>query len=136
MKVLGSKGLRSWLAVLLLCMLIFLPSLIRLPMPKGPVLDKVFHLLAYASAGFFVLRGARALPLGQNRIAAVCFAFLLAASIGAADEVLQLFAPNRHMDRVDFFFDLAGIVSGICLYLFLWAREERKPRTCTHTERT
>jgi VanZ family protein len=135
MKVLGSKGLRSWLAVLLLCMLIFLPSLIRLPMPKGPVLDKVAHFFAYASAGFFVLRGARFLPLGKNRIAAVCFAFLLAAAIGAADEVLQFFVPNRHMDRADFLFDLAGIVSGMCLYLYLWARAERKPKACSHAGR-
>ncbi|WP_300672436.1 VanZ family protein [Desulfoluna sp.] len=128
MGVLGSKVFRSWLAVFLLCVLIFLPSLMHLPMPRGPYYDKVLHLLVYTAAGFFVLRGARSLPLGQHRLAAISFAFLLAALIGMADEVIQLFVPNRFMDRVDFLFDLAGIVCGIALYLVLWGREERKLR--------
>lgn len=85
-------------------------------------------------AGFLVLRGARSLPLGQNRLIAVIFAFLVAATIGVADEVFQLFVPSRQMDRVDYLFDLAGIVAGICLYLVLWLREGRKPRDQSHTE--
>lgn len=135
MKIIESTVLRHWLAVLLLCVLIFLPSLIHLPMPKGPVCDKVAHLLVYGVAGFLVLRGARSLPLGQNRLIAIVFAFLMAATIGAADEVIQLFVPSRQMDRVDFLFDLAGIVAGICLYLVLWLREGRKPRESAHTEK-
>ena len=62
-----SKGVRNWIAVLLLCVLIFLPSLVHVPMPRGPFNDKVAHLLVYAVAGFLVLRGARSLPLGQSR---------------------------------------------------------------------
>lgn len=123
-----SKVLRSWLAVLLLCVLILLPSLVRLPMPRGPFGDKIVHFFVYGVAGFVVLRGARALPLGQCRVAAICFAFLLATVIGVTDEVIQLFAPNRHMDRVDLLFDMIGIVVGICLYLVRWTREGQKPR--------
>lgn len=134
MRIIESNVVRRWLAVLLLCVLIFLPSLIHLPMPKGPVCDKVVHLLVYGVAGFLVLRGARSLPLGQNRLIAVIFAFLVAATIGVADEVFQLFVPSRQMDRVDYLFDLAGIVAGICLYLVLWLREGRKPRDQSHTE--
>lgn len=136
MKLLESKGVRSWFAVLLLCALIFLPSLIHLPMPRGPYWDKVAHLLVYAAAGFFVLRGARALPLGQSRLAAVCFAFLVAAVIGMADEVHQLFVPRRSMDRVDFLFDLAGIACGIGLYLIAWQREARRPKAKVSKDRS
>lgn len=121
-----SRVLRSWLAVLLLCLLIFLPSLVHLPMPKGNVCDKVAHLIIYSVAGFFVLRGARALPIGQSRPAAVCFAFLVAAVIGVVDELHQLFVPSRQMDRVDFLFDLAGIAIGIGVYLVVWLRKGRK----------
>jgi VanZ family protein len=136
MSIFASKAFRSWLAVFLLCVLIFLPSLMHLPLPRGPYYDKVAHLLVYGAAGFFVLRGARALPLGQHRMAAICFAFLLAAFIGMADEVIQLFVPNRYMDRVDFFFDLVGIACGIVLYLVIWGREERKQRELSQPDRS
>ena len=125
MRISESKGVRNWVAVLLLCVLIFLPSLVHLPMPRGPFNDKVAHLLVYAVAGFLVLRGARSLPLGQSRAAAVCFAFLVAVLIGMADEVHQLFVPRRSMDRMDFLCDIVGVICGIGLYLIVWVREER-----------
>ena len=136
MRILESKGVRNWLAVLLLCALIVLPSLIQLPMPRGPVFDKVVHLLVYAAAGCFVLRGALAMPMGKSRIAAICFAFLVAAVIGTLDEVIQLFAPNRQMDRVDLIFDFAGIICGICFYLMLQRGDGSPPQAPSQTERT
>jgi len=134
MRNLESKGVRNWFAVLLLCVLIFLPSLIHLPMPRGPVNDKVAHLLVYFVVGFLVLRGARSLPLGQSRFAAVCFAFLVAVTIGMADEVHQFFVPRRSMDRMDFLCDIVGVVCGICIYLIVWAREERKRHDRSRTD--
>ncbi|SCX77045.1 VanZ family protein [Desulfoluna spongiiphila] len=125
MRISESKGVRNWVAVLLLCVLIFLPSLVHLPMPRGPFNDKVAHLLVYAVVGFLVLRGARSLPLGQSRVAAVCFAFLVAVLIGMADEVHQLFVPRRSMDRVDFLCDIVGVTCGIVLYVIVWLREDR-----------
>ncbi len=128
MRVLESKVVRHWLVVLLLCMLIALPSLVCLPlMPRGPVFDKVAHCLVYAVAGFFVFRGALALPLGKSRGAAICFAFLVAAVIGTVDEVIQLFVPNRQMDRMDLLFDLVGITGGICFYLVMGWRGGNSP---------
>ena len=136
MRILESKVVRHWLIVLLICVLIALPSLFCLPfMPRGPVFDKVAHFLVYAMAGFFVLRGALALPLGQSRGAAICFAFLVAAFIGTMDEVIQLFAPNRQMDRMDLLFDLVGIICGICFYLMVGWRGGIIRKVPSHTER-
>lgn len=126
MRISESKGVRNWFAVLLLCALIFLPSLVHLPMPRGPFNDKVAHLLVYTAAGYLVLRGVRCLPMAKSRVAAVCFAFLVAVLIGMADEVHQLFVPRRSMDRVDFLCDIVGVVLGIALYLIVWVRDERR----------
>jgi VanZ family protein len=44
-------------------------------------------------------------------------AIVVSGVIGFCDEVIQIFTPNRTLDRVDYFFDILGSLSGILLYV-------------------
>ena len=116
-KGLPSKVVRSWLAVVFFVFCLFTPSVLHIPTPGGHVVDKLLHFGVYLVAGVVVMRGTCHLPMGQSRLVAACFAFLVAGTIGVVDEVHQLFVPGRQMDRVDLLFDFIGIVVGIFSYL-------------------
>lgn len=84
----------------------------------GPLgLDKLVHMIAYAVVGCLIAiwrhRGSRN-PTTQ----AVLIGVLLAALIGAADEITQPWF-NRVADPLDWAADLAGALTGYMLYLWL-----------------
>ena len=57
---------------------------------------------------FFVLGVAAAISVRKKR-----FALLLCICISVADQVIKIYVPGRHFDRMDFPFDAVGYVSGL-----------------------
>ena len=69
--------------------------------------DKGVHFVVYAGMAFMLW-----LAFGKRWALA---AFLVAWSVGAADEVMQHFTPGRTADVLDFLVD--GLGAGVCLVI-------------------
>ncbi len=79
-----SEGFRSWI--------------------DSPVaVRRLGHVIEY-----FVLGAAAAISVRKKR-----FALLLCICISVADQVIKIYVPGRHFDRMDLTFDAMGYVIGL-----------------------
>jgi len=81
--------------------------------PSFPGADKIAHFGFYGVAGFLFVLWRR--EIGAGAAAAVIWASIFAALLGAVDEVHQQWIPGRSMDLLDWAADFAGgIAGGVC----------------------
>ena len=81
--------------------------------PSFPGADKIAHFGFYGVAGFLFVLWRR--EIGAGAAAAVIWASIFAALLGAVDEVHQQWIPGRSMDLLDWAADFAGgIAGGFC----------------------
>jgi len=108
-------------AVLYLIILLTLTHWPRLgPLPEIPGRDQPLHVVAYFLAAVLVLSAF----LRTGRGAAVFLFVLGLAVLGAADELTQPYV-NRACDLGDWLADVAGIIAGTLLSLWLIVPQRR-----------
>ncbi len=110
------KLLFNWLPVLLYASLIFAVSSYPVQVAEGP--DKILHFFEYALMGFFTTRGVLLtwnLPRGWGWL----LGFLLAASLGALDELHQSMVPGRLASTGDALADALGALFGAGCFVLL-----------------
>jgi len=78
--------------------------------PNFPGADKAAHFGFYGVAGFLFVLWRR--EIGNGAAAAVVWAAIFAALLGAADEFHQQWIPGRSMDLLDWMADFAGGTAG------------------------
>jgi len=78
--------------------------------PTFPGADKVAHFSFYGAMGFLFVLWRR--ETGTRAAAAVIWASIFAASLGAFDEVHQNWIPGRSMEFIDWVADFAGGTAG------------------------
>jgi len=78
--------------------------------PSFPGADKVAHFGFYGVAGFLFVLWRR--ESGKSAAAAVVWAAIFVALLGAVDEIHQQWIPGRSMDLLDWAADFAGGTSG------------------------
>ena len=78
--------------------------------PNFPGADKVAHFGFYGVAGFLFVLWRR--ELGAGAAAAVIWAAIFAALLGAIDEFHQQWIPGRSMEFLDWAADFAGGMAG------------------------
>ena len=92
----------------------FTLTLTSIPNPQfGPTFsgaDKVAHFGLYGVMGFLFVLWRR--EIGTGAAAAVVWAAIFAALLGAVDEVHQQWIPGRSMDFLDWVADFAGGTAG------------------------
>jgi VanZ family protein len=126
------KVVRPWLPALLWAAAIFALSAIPgRALPELPIwnVDKLVHAAVYAVLGALCWRGARAsFAPGTARWRVVLIAVLLTSLYGIADEVHQMFVPNRAPDPNDVIADAAGGLLGALACVAIVARRQRRKR--------
>ena len=81
--------------------------------PSFPGADKIAHFGFYGVAGFLFVLWRR--ELGTGAAAAVVWAAIFAALLGAGDEFHQQWIPGRSMEFLDWATDfLGGTAGGFC----------------------
>ena len=78
--------------------------------PTFPGADKIAHFGFYGVAGFLFVLWRR--EAGTGAAAAVIWAALFAALLGAVDEVHQQWIPGRSMEFIDWVADVTGGTAG------------------------
>ena len=78
--------------------------------PSFPGADKIAHFGFYGVMGFLFVLWRR--EIGTGAAAAVIWASIFAALLGAVDEVHQQWIPGRSMELLDWAADFAGGTSG------------------------
>ena len=78
--------------------------------PSFPGADKVAHFGFYGIMGFLFVLWRR--EIGTGAVAAVVWAAIFVAVLGAVDEVHQQWIPGRSMDILDWAADFAGGTAG------------------------
>ena len=78
--------------------------------PSFPWADKLAHFGFYGVAGFLFVLWRR--ELGAGAAAAVAWAAIFAAFLGAVDEFHQQWIPGRSMELLDWVADFAGGTTG------------------------
>jgi VanZ family protein len=123
---------KSWLPALLWAATIFaLSSIPGRALPELPVwnADKLVHAAVYALLGALCWRGARAsFAPGTAPWRVVLIAVLLTSLYGIADEIHQMFVPNRAPDPNDVLADAVGGLLGALACVAIVARRERRER--------
>ncbi|HUS73642.1 MAG TPA: VanZ family protein [Sedimentisphaerales bacterium] len=89
-----------------------IPQLVR----KAGVSDKILHFIAYLVLVFLLWFTVSPDMKVNWRRAAAWWVLLITVWYGVVDEVLQSFVAGRSCDVMDFFADLAGVVTGLILF--------------------
>ena len=92
-----------------------IPQLVR----KAGVSDKSLHFLAYLILVFLLWFAISPHNKANWRKATVWWILLVTVWYGVFDEMLQYFQAGRTADVMDFFANLAGVVTGLILFTFL-----------------
>jgi len=110
-------------------LIFFLSSRSHLPSLPGTGSDKVAHFFEYGVFGILVVRAFYAYGVREKR--ALAWGVLICMLYGAADEIHQLFTPDRSSEIWDFVADAVGSSAGGLLWYtvvsHLWGFET-KPR--------
>ena len=126
------KRVRAWLPALLWAATIFvLSSIPGRSLPALPMwnADKLVHAAVYAVLGALCWRGARAsFAPGTAQWRVVLIAVLLTSLYGIADEVHQMFVPNRAPDPNDVLADAVGGWLGALASVAIVARRGKRSR--------
>ena len=100
--------------VMLAAWMAFTFTLTSIPNPEFglsfPGADKVAHFGFYGIMGFLFVLWRR--EIGTGAVAAVVWAAIFVAVLGAVDEVHQQWIPGRSMDILDWAADFAGGMAG------------------------
>lgn len=111
--------------LIIISLLIYWPAifvLAHVPIPllvrKAGVSDKILHFIAYFVLVFLLWFAANPDRKVSWRRAAAWWILLVTVWYGVIDEVLQGFVAGRNCDVMDFFADLAGVVTGLILFAF------------------
>jgi hypothetical protein len=100
--------------VMLAAWMAFTFTLTSIPNPEFglsfPGADKVAHFGFYGIMGFLFVLWRR--EIGTGAVAAVVWAAIFVAVLGAADEIHQQWIPGRSMDILDWAADFAGGTAG------------------------
>ena len=91
-----------------------IPQLVR----KAGVSDKILHLVAYLLLVFLMWFAISPDGKVNWRKAVAWWVLLVAVSYGIVDELLQSVIAGRSCDIMDFFADLAGVLTGLVLFAF------------------
>ena len=130
------KLVKSWLPAALWAATIFaLSSIPGRALPELPVwnADKLVHAAVYGVLGALCWRGARAsFASGTAPWRVVLIAVLLTSLYGIADEIHQMFIPNRAPDPNDVLADAAGGLLGALACVAIVARRERRAKRSRH----
>ena len=96
-----------------------------------PGQDKLFHLIAYAVLGFFVMGSVRPSANGHHTRQQIWFVVLLVMFYGISDEIHQYFVPGRSSEVVDALADaLGGLLGGwVMVYLVRVFRRSSRMRS-------
>lgn len=109
----------SWLAVILLAIIIFYVSSLTLyGAPKTKILSILYHFSAFFWFAFFL---SLALISGKKKNL-IILAVILAVIYAVSDEVHQLFVPNRNFSISDILTDSAGILLANFAYLLTFKK--------------
>ena len=84
-----------------------------------PNVDKVVHVLEYLVLGVLLARACRASFRVPVPIGTALFAVGVGLCIGAADEILQSFVPNRMSSVNDLLADATGLLIAQFVYLLV-----------------
>jgi VanZ family protein len=126
------KRVRSWLPAVVWAATIFvLSSIPGRSLPPLPMwnADKLVHAAVYAVLGALCWRGARAsFAPGTAQWRVVLIAVLLTSLYGIADEVHQMFVPNRSPDPNDVLADAVGGWLGALACVVIVARRGKPSR--------
>ncbi len=111
----GRRWVSAWLPVLVLeALVLFLSSRSHVPLPRTiPYLDKAAHFVEYALLGW-LLRRAFVMTLRHDR-GATAAAIVLAAVLGAGDELFQSTVAGRDSSPWDWLADSWGAIVGVAL---------------------
>lgn len=111
--------MRYWLPVLLyMSMVQVLGAQPDLQVPSlFPNVDKVVHLMEYLGLGVFLARALRASFRTPAPLRTSLMAVGIGLAMGAADELLQAFVPNRMSSVNDLLADATGLL--IAQFVFL-----------------
>ena len=100
--------------VMLAAWMAFTFTLTSIPNPEFglsfPGADKVAHFGFYGIMGFLFVLWRR--EIGTGAVAAVVWAAIFVAVLGAVDEIHQQWIPGRSMDILDWVADFAGGTAG------------------------
>jgi VanZ family protein len=126
------KQIKPWLPAVLWAATIFgLSSIPGRALPELPVwnADKLAHIGVYGVLGALCWRGARAsFAPGTAPWRVVLIAVLLTSLYGIADEIHQMFVPNRAPDPNDVLADAVGGLLGALACVAIVARRLRRSR--------
>lgn len=111
--------MKVWLPLAIYCTLILVQAFLPLPVFRLRHIDKLVHFTAYAILGILLFRALLSMNPEKHTGWMIFFSVLLSSLMGCSDEIIQVFIPNRSIDRVDFFYDVLGSFSGILFYLGL-----------------
>lgn len=114
------KGKKAWiLPSIWATIILILTSIPTIPneLFLFDLADKVYHVLAYAPLGFFLMKAFHENTFGswppfQNT-------FFFGSIFGLADEVHQYFIPGRFFDLYDWLADSTGILIGCVAFILL-----------------
>ena len=84
-----------------------------------PNADKLVHVFEYGTLGFLLVRAIRASQVVPLPLASALIAVALGICVGASDEFVQAFVPNRTSSVNDLIADATGLLFAQVLYLFL-----------------
>ena len=126
------KQIKRWLPAVLWAATIFgLSAIPGRALPQLPVwnADKLAHAAVYGVLGALCWRGARAsFAPGTAPWRVVLIAVLLTSLYGIADEIHQMFVPNRSPDPNDVLADAVGGLLGALACVAIVSRRQRRDR--------
>ncbi len=108
-----------WLPPIIYCLMIFFQSVMDVSAVSLKGSDKIIHFIVYAFLGILIYRAFTSVSKRLNNLLIIIIAVSVSTMIGAADEVFQIFAPSRTIDRLDIAYDFAGSFAGILFFLFV-----------------
>lgn len=87
--------------------------------PLFPNVDKLVHVIEYLILGVLLVRAVRGGLTGPLPLQAALIAVGLGLCVGASDEFVQSFVPNRMSSVNDLLADATGLLFAQVLYLFV-----------------
>jgi len=87
--------------------------------------DKIVHLLEFAILGFLLSFGYIISLNSPLRIKATS-TFLTGILLGVLDEIHQYFVPRRSTDILDWVADVAGVLAGLFIFIYLSRKTRAK----------
>jgi VanZ family protein len=118
----SGRILINWMAVITYCVVIWVMSTLRspLPVPTFDHSDKVLHLLAFVVLAVLFWRAFAVLNLKSKSMGLVLLTFLCSTAFGVLIEVNQYFLSHRRAEGWDLAADMLGCASGIILCLLFF----------------